>query len=308
VNANESKPATARVLNACDKCGRQYDVSHLDAGRKVRCECGASFTVRVQEPHNPRVLKCANCGGVLRDAARKCDYCSAEITLEERRLTAMCPKCFARMAGDAHFCMDCGVAVQTTALYAVAEGTQCPRCKAPLASRVLGDVSLVECSHCGGFWMAHEAFVRACEEHDSATLVERALGERPAAQQVLDLETVHYLKCIACGELMWRKNYGTASGVIIDVCKQHGVWLDARELERILAFVRGGGLARARQLEIERWKEEERRLRDARNAVPISGASFPMFDVEVHKRRSPGVERWGNGVGALLDLLGGFLH
>ena len=70
---------------------------------------------------------------------------------------------------------------------------------------------------------------------------------------------------------MTRKNYASTSGVIIDLCKDHGVWLDHRELERIVAFVRGGGLARAREREIERLKDEQRRLRAAKAEVSVVG-------------------------------------
>ena len=290
--------ATARVLNACDACGRQYDVSHLDAGRKVRCECGKTFLVRVQQPHSPRALKCSNCGGVLRDAARKCDYCAAEITLEERRLASICPKCFARMAVGAKFCMECGIEVQPQALLAFAEGTVCPRCKAPLASRMLGNVAVVECAHCGGFWMNQDAFVSACEQNDIGGEIERALGGRPPRQDPAQQAPVSYLKCIACGELMWRKNYGHSSGVIIDVCNKHGVWLDHRELQKILAFVRGGGLERARRLEIEQLKNEQER---ARNATASSAAGSAWLDIDPHRRR-------GNGFDSLIDLLGNFLR
>ena len=46
---------------------------------------------------------------------------------------------------------------------------------------------------------------------------------------------------------MTRRHYGRGSGVIIDVCREHGVWFDPDELPRILAWVRSGGLAKANQ-------------------------------------------------------------
>jgi hypothetical protein len=45
---------------------------------------------------------------------------------------------------------------------------------------------------------------------------------------------------------MNRKNFGSVSGVIVDVCKQHGTWFDLGELPRVLAFVAGGGMDRTR--------------------------------------------------------------
>jgi hypothetical protein len=44
---------------------------------------------------------------------------------------------------------------------------------------------------------------------------------------------------------MQRRNFGKRSGVIVDVCGKHGVWLDADELEAVAAFIERGGLAAA---------------------------------------------------------------
>jgi Zn-finger nucleic acid-binding protein len=59
---------------------------------------------------------------------------------------------------------------------------------------------------------------------------------------------------------MNRQNFAHSSGIVLDVCAKHGVWLDRGELERVLGFVSGGGLARARARETERLVEEQRRL------------------------------------------------
>lgn len=50
-----------------------------------------------------------------------------------------------------------------------------------------------------------------------------------------------YLPCPKCDEPMRRTNFGPRSGIFLDVCRLHGTWLDALELEEIRAFVRAGG-------------------------------------------------------------------
>ena len=40
---------------------------------------------------------------------------------------------------------------------------------------------------------------------------------------------------------MQRKNFAKRSGVIVDVCGKHGVWLDADELEAVAGFIVQGG-------------------------------------------------------------------
>jgi hypothetical protein len=43
---------------------------------------------------------------------------------------------------------------------------------------------------------------------------------------------------------MLRRNFGGTSGVIVDVCNQHGVWFEGDELVRAARFIRKGGLDR----------------------------------------------------------------
>jgi Zn-finger nucleic acid-binding protein len=38
---------------------------------------------------------------------------------------------------------------------------------------------------------------------------------------------------------MQRRNFQRSSGIIVDVCRRHGTWLDADELERIAGFLLG---------------------------------------------------------------------
>jgi Zn-finger nucleic acid-binding protein len=59
---------------------------------------------------------------------------------------------------------------------------------------------------------------------------------RPSA---LKNAPVHYVRCPTCSEVMDRKVFGGASGVMVDVCS-HGTWFDAGELEQALAFASAG--------------------------------------------------------------------
>ena len=244
------------MLIACKTCGRQYDVTGMSVGSRVRCECGLSLTVEAQRPKQPRPLKCGRCGGKLRDAAQTCDYCGAEITLEERGLSGVCPMCYARLLDGARFCMECGVEIAPQALRAVHEGAVCPRCKGTLRSRTVGTTALVECGGCAGIWLSAEELDRICQKTEVENLVRQHLAELEPAQPVMPAAGPTYVPCPTCGQLMNRKNFGARSGVIVDVCKLHGVWLDHRELEGILDFVRAGGLQRAREIEVARLKDE----------------------------------------------------
>jgi hypothetical protein len=41
---------------------------------------------------------------------------------------------------------------------------------------------------------------------------------------------------------MNRRNWGQKSGVIVDVCQHHGLWFDLDELDRLLRWMRTGGV------------------------------------------------------------------
>lgn len=245
-----------RILLACGICGRQYDVSGLPPGARVRCECSILLTIEAHRPRSPKPLKCGRCGGPLRAEATKCDYCDGEITIEERGLSGMCPVCFARLLADARFCMECGTEIAPQALRPVPEGTLCPRCKSALRTRAVGHASMVECTSCGGLWIAQEDLEHICEKADEQELAARALEGSQPAHPVDPSRGPAYLPCPTCKDMMVRRNFGGSSGVLIDVCRGHGVWLDHRELERILDFVRKGGLMQARAREVERLAHE----------------------------------------------------
>lgn len=52
---------------------------------------------------------------------------------------------------------------------------------------------------------------------------------------------VIYRKCPMCDERMSHINFGGRSGVILDQCGTHGVWLDGGELRRLTEWWRAGG-------------------------------------------------------------------
>jgi len=64
---------------------------------------------------------------------------------------------------------------------------------------------------------------------------------------------------------MARRNYRKKSGVIVDICSEHGVWLDADELEQIAGFILSG--AAGDRIEAE---SAEKRRKQAAAAASLS--------------------------------------
>ena len=135
----------------------------------------------------------------------------------------------------------------------------------------LRDFRLHECPKCFGLWLDTLTFDRICQQAEQHVSV---LGQ---GQRVVNpaLQPVRYLPCPDCRQLMHRMNFAKCSGVIVDVCRPHGVWFDMNELHRILEFIQGGGLDRARQRERLELAEERRRLQDVRNATGAAPAMLP---------------------------------
>ena len=226
-------------LIACSGCQRQYDVTNHPVGQIVRCICDDTIEVAVPEPHAPRPVRCSSCGAALPEDSRTCGYCTSEVTLEEKRLSSVCPGCFARMTDDARFCMECGIAIEPQALIAVPEDSSCPRCESGLRSRAIGSTSLIECLSCAGLWLTPTTFDQIRSNAEKKAKLEADLFKNPQTKEP-QKHDFRYLRCVVCRDLMVPRNYGGDSGVLIDICRDHGVWLDHSELEKIVAYVRSG--------------------------------------------------------------------
>lgn len=122
----------------------------------------------------------------------------------------------------------------------------------------LGSAALLECEACFGLWVDAETFEHLCADREAQAAVLHR-WENPVARDA-DLR-VRYRPCVRCGTMMNRLNFGKVSGVVVDVCKGHGTFLDAGELHQIVGFIRGGGLDRARERQLEDLKDEQARLR-----------------------------------------------
>ena len=113
---------------------------------------------------------------------------------------------------------------------------------------------------------------------------------------------VVYVKCPQCGTLMNRENYGQGarSGVIIDVCKNHGVWLDGGELSKLLKWVKAGGLLFVDKKQAEQARKQERKARAAsRGAESFDYSPDPHYGYHM----GPSVGIITSIVGLVLRLL-----
>jgi Zn-finger nucleic acid-binding protein len=146
----------------------------------------------------------------------------------------------------------------------------------------LEKVTLHECERCFGIWLDSATFERICrdDEQQAAVLPGAGLGE-PSANSIA---AVRYRHCPLCRQLMNRVNFSQCSGVVVDVCREHGTWFDRNELQRIVEFIRSGGLDRAR----ERTKAE---------------LAAAVRRIEAVRREGVAGELYGSQSPARIDLL-----
>jgi Zn-finger nucleic acid-binding protein len=251
-----------RLLVECPECHRQYDATRRQIGSRFRCHCGEVVTVRQPRGHEARVVRCSSCGAARGDDDC-CPYCQSSFTLHERDVNTVCPHCLARVSDRASFCHYCGTGLVPELDAGADTDLLCPACqRGPgLVSRQIGTekIAILECGRCAGFWLGHDAFRILIERAQQEVLPAGTYLENPrevAAKFGLPAGRVapevragrsFYRPCPVCEEMMNRRNYGGTSGVIIDLCPEHGIWFDADELARILTWVRAGGAEKSKR-------------------------------------------------------------
>jgi Zn-finger nucleic acid-binding protein len=183
------------------------------------------------------------------------------------------------------FCARCGAAA-TRATVEDAPPLNCPRCSEALQALRLGATTVQECAACGGLWVDPDSLQKLCDTREDhagvASSLEARVPRNPAAP-----DTVRYIPCPRCAKLMNRVNFAHTSGVILDVCKTHGVWLDRGELQRVVGFVEHGGMAASREHEREQLANERRRLDAAKAGSATTVLDYRSFGIGASRGDSP---------------------
>jgi Zn-finger nucleic acid-binding protein len=173
--------------------------------------------------------------------------------------------------GSKH-CQRCG-AVAAVPEVKDAKDRKCPRCKNDMMLVTIGSTAVLECERCFGLWLDVASFEKICADREQQSAV---LGFALQAPPIGAHETskVNYVPCPECSQLMNRMNFARCSGVIVDICKQHGTWFDRDELSRIVEFIHGGGLEASRLREKEEIREDRRRLLEQQATVDTKVSGF----------------------------------
>ena len=164
-------------------------------------------------------MKCGSCAAPLPDGKARCQYCGTLVNVD---LVGTHPDP-TKQPDNPRRCCACGQRMETLNL------------------RDEDTPFLIErCPECLGIFLdPGEIDVIIGDKLGQVTTIDR--NALMALQDFKNATTVIYRRCPDCQKSMNRVNYGGGSGVIVDSCKAHGLYLDAGELRRILAWVGAGG-------------------------------------------------------------------
>lgn len=209
-------------------------------------------------------MDCINCGAPLEAKSRICRFCGALNDVDLRK-------------------------VRRDKLH-VGE-RKCPRCQDAL--RILrldiqssdGGLEVDRCDACHGLFF---------DPGELESILDQAEASQPRQDQPVDhmrldvlveeetetrdFQQVAYVPCPACEKLMNRRNFGSRSGVIVDQCRDHGVWLDGGELRRLIEWARAGGRTHHANVEAERKAMQERAERARKAGEPPASGTYNPAD------------------------------
>lgn len=200
-------------------------------------------------------LNCPNCGAAVSDKSVSCNHCRSRLK------TMSCSSCFGTIFEGSKFCPLCGEKAVGSNVLSEENIGDCPRCKVKMQLIEVDEIKLSECEKCEGIWSDIETFEAICASRENQSAILRKLNEILHHPKY---EKVQYVPCPDCKQLMNRNNFAKVSGIIIDTCKDHGVWFDADEMPKIIEFIRKGGMEYSRQKEMASIEDQKQQLRNER--------------------------------------------
>lgn len=205
---------------------------------------------------------------------------------------ARCQWCTAPLPSGASLCRYCGrrsdVDLRGVHEFTVVEPASpriCPVCGIPMQSVDLhlgGTFFIERCERCLSLFFDPNEIETVVEQSASGAFQVDLLrlGEL-AARPVGGRAATRYYACPVCSTAMNRVNFGARSGVIVDQCPKHGVWLEGGELRRLLEWRRAGGQILDRQRRVERLEEEQKAERKrAREEARVRAEDPPRMESE----------------------------
>ena len=139
----------------------------------------------------------------------------------------------------------------------------CPGCGERMQVLEKRGLAIDVCPGCSGTWYDRGELETHLEtEQGPVPAPTRERSEGGVGFRVeLGGDDVVYRRCPRCQSPMMRRNHLGSSGIIVDECGTHGMYLDAGELDHIRWFLANGGPEHVAKLEAEEERSRQFRKR-----------------------------------------------
>lgn len=101
-----------------------------------------------------------------------------------------------------------------------------------LRPRTFGQTLAERCERCEGVWIETRHFNDLVIDIDRQAAI---LAELAAGDLIDDAGTD--LPCVRCGAAMPRRDFACRTGVFVNACRRHGMWLDRGELRLVVELL-----------------------------------------------------------------------
>ncbi|MHC4939604.1 MAG: TFIIB-type zinc ribbon-containing protein [Planctomycetota bacterium] len=224
----------------CFGCGNE-----IDAGQECLV-CANQRERRNSDFERLETSLCPGCGNTIYGVG-PCTVCNADRAPRRRgtQRHVLCPGCGNEInAGEQ--CAICASGRGGKRRRKGPEGVPlCLACEDPLEEQDWDGIAVHMCPGCQAMLFPPSALervlnkLRDATEHIDFVEVIREFKDRYKTRRVA--KTVRYKHCPVCDEMMVRRNYAGASGIILDVCGDHGHWVDQNAFSELSDWVTRGG-------------------------------------------------------------------
>ncbi|MCW1921474.1 zf-TFIIB domain-containing protein [Luteolibacter arcticus] len=203
-------------------------------------------------------MKCTSCGGRLQGTMTFCPFCGVRQDVNLRQIH------FRDLGADASL--------------------PCPHCSTPLDviefdTDTEPKIRIERCTTCyGTFFNPGELEALLEAQTNPLVWLDPAQINQIAADFSHNRDVIVYHRCPMCQERMSHLNFGGRSGVIVDRCGTHGVWLEGSELRRLTEWWRAGGKLIYQQHEAERVKKMYAPVVENRRRTPLVTTESLRFE------------------------------
>jgi len=119
----------------------------------------------------------------------------------------------------------------------------CPTCQLSLKVGLEGNGEVDFCEKCQGMWVDNMEERHVLDLKPQVFTADELKRLHKYYHPLGKIDPVRYIPCPVCRQLMYRKNWGGHSGVMVSKCEQHGTWFATKEqIEKIQEYIASGGI------------------------------------------------------------------